>query len=99
MKTRSWLKVNNKVPFRSMYFYWDKEPFLGDVEFVEEGVKVRFLKDSLGHPDYSFVGVFITCWSWDEEKVERAMDRLYDRLIRLDANYEEFLRLWQGHVL
>ncbi len=95
----SWVEINNLIPFRTLYLYWDKKPFLGDCEFKRRGLKVGRIKWLFTHPDYPYIGVIISCWTKDKTKVEEAMNSLDDRLRRLDGRYTEFLKLWQQNVL
>ena len=97
-KNGSWIQIKHNIPFRNMYLYWDREVYLGDKEFVKEKVKVRFTKKRFENSKYPFVGVVITCWQRDAEKVENIMNEIDKKLRIIDSEYRKFLTSWHTHI-
>lgn len=102
-KEGSWLQIQNKFPFRNCYLYWDIEPYVSFTEFQKEKIKVRYLNKRFIHKnneDFPFIGVIFTCWTKDQEKVEKALDRVHRTLLFTQRkDYMEFIQKWHMNLL
>lgn len=96
-----WLRLHNRIPFRTTYLYWNienEDRYIIDAEmFATAGVKVRFWKRGFSHPEYPKVtGVLISCWEKDAITVERCLDLLDSLLMQNCDEYKEFLKFWKN---
>lgn len=98
-KNRSWIKTQYRVPLRSCYLYWDKKPYEGSIEFCKEGIKVKWIKGELVHPEKPYIGLFVSCWNKDTAKVEKILDRIDEKLRIIDKGYGDFIKEWQQGLL
>lgn len=92
----SWIEIENKVPFRKSYFFWDKDAHYADGSFENVGAKVRYWRFEVVNPDKPWIGCIISCWKKDSFKVEIALDDLNRRLKLLDSRYADWLKEWRG---
>lgn len=90
-RNHSWIQLNNHIPFRTTFFYWDEEESL---------FKVRTkLKYVFVHKDYIFKGIVITCWTKDKEEIIEELNKINSRLEKENQDYKQFIINWHQNML
>ena len=98
-KNASWVKIENKMPFRSSYFYWDIEPYISSKFFHEKNIKVKYFKRAFVHKEYPLKGIIFSCWTKDEEEVEKILNLIDKKLMIIEKDYMEFMQKWHQNLL
>lgn len=71
------------------YFYLDKEPYIADKIFRDEGLYVHFSSDFV-RDDLKYVMVHAWVWRWQEKRMEKCLKQLYrESLLKRDGYLEE----------
>ena len=95
----SWIAIKCPLPFRRLYLYWDKKPFIGTEEFYRRGIKVREIVGRFTSEKYPYVGIMISCWKKDATRVEEAMDIVDWKLRVIDNKYGDFIDEWTRRLV
>lgn len=74
--------------FAKHYFYLDKEPYLADKIFREEGLRVHFAGD-FKRDDLEYTLVHAWVWRWHGRRMEKCMERLRNESLLKRRGYME----------
>lgn len=71
------------------YFYLDREPYLADKIFRDEGLYVHFSGDFV-RDDLKYAMVHAWVWRWQEKRMEKCLKRLHNEsLLKRDDYLKE----------
>lgn len=91
MEKKNYIKLKNRIPFRSTYCFIDTTDYIGDEIFYNhELYQIRFFKTELHKRGSDFTVVRCSIFNKDISKFEECMEHLRRKLEFLDYDMEEY---------
>ena len=88
---KNYIKLRNKIPFRSSFMYIDSKKYICDELFLDHEIYgVRFFKNELHKEGSELVLVTCSIFTKDIPKFEECMEHLRRKIEFLDYDMEEY---------
>jgi hypothetical protein len=86
----NYLKIKNRVPFRSSFMYIDVPEYVADEVFENHGLIVRYKDTELYHKELDLVIVICSFFTFEEEIFFECMEHLKRRIAFLGYDMENY---------
>lgn len=86
----NYLKIRNRVPFRSSFMYIDVPEYVADEVFENHELIVRYKDTELYHPELDLVIVTCSFFTFEEDIFLECMEQLKRRIAFLGYDMENY---------
>lgn len=86
----NYLKIRNRVPFRSSFVYIDVPEYVADEIFENHDLIVRYKDTEFYHPELNLVIVTCSFFTFEEEIFLECMEHLKRRIAFLGYDMEDY---------